>query len=90
VTTYFTEDELVRIMSTIGFQVDGGATHIFSSALSRWARETFIRRPYQLLPLLPVFRGLVAVGDRLPAGAHGQIIVLSAARPAAPLNGNGR
>ncbi len=90
VTRYFREEELISILTTIGFRVEPVTMHIFSSPLSRWARETFNKRPRQLLPLFPVFRGLVALGDALPSGTHGQIIAVCAARPAAAGNGEAR
>jgi ubiquinone/menaquinone biosynthesis C-methylase UbiE len=87
VTRYFREEELVSILTLIGFRVERATMHIFCSPLSRWARETFVKRPRQLLPLFPVFRGLVALGDAFPSGTHGQIIALCAVRP--PVDGNG-
>jgi ubiquinone/menaquinone biosynthesis C-methylase UbiE len=81
VTRYFTEEQLVTAMTTIGFRVDGAAIHLFRSPVSRWARQRFIQRPRRLLPLFPVFRGLVALGEALPAATHGQIVVVSGARP---------
>jgi ubiquinone/menaquinone biosynthesis C-methylase UbiE len=89
VTHYFREDELVTILTEIGFRVEGPVQHIFCSPLSRWARQTFIQRPRLLLPLFPVFRGLVALGD-LREASHGQIIAVCAARPAVAGNGDGR
>jgi ubiquinone/menaquinone biosynthesis C-methylase UbiE len=82
VTRYFREEELVPILRAVGFRVERPTTHIFSSPVSRWARETFIKRPRLLLALFPLFRGLVALGDARPARAHGQIIALCAVRPA--------
>jgi ubiquinone/menaquinone biosynthesis C-methylase UbiE len=90
VIRYFREEELVSILTTIGFRVGRVTLHIFCSPLSRWARETFIRRPRQLLPLFPIFRGLVALGDALPSRTHGQIIALCAVRPAVPGNREAR
>jgi ubiquinone/menaquinone biosynthesis C-methylase UbiE len=87
VTRYFREEELVSILTAIGFRVERATVHIFCSPLSRWARETFIKRPRLLLPLFPVFRGLVALGDAFPSRTHGQIIALCAVRP--PVAGNG-
>jgi ubiquinone/menaquinone biosynthesis C-methylase UbiE len=90
VTRYFREEELISILTTIGFRVKPVTMHIFSSPLSRWARETFSKRPRLLLPLFPVFRGLVALGDALPSGSHGQIIAVCATRPAVAGNGEAR
>jgi ubiquinone/menaquinone biosynthesis C-methylase UbiE len=90
VTRYFREEELVSILTTAGFRVDGAVTHIFSSPVSRWARETFIKRPRLLLPLFPLFRGVVALGEVRPARTHGQIIVLGAVRPAVEGNADPR
>jgi ubiquinone/menaquinone biosynthesis C-methylase UbiE len=90
VTRYFREEELVSILTAIGFHVERATMHIFRSPLSRWARETFIKRPRLLLPLFPVFRGLVALGDAFPSRTHGQIIALCAVRPAAAGNGEAR
>jgi len=90
VTKYFGEDELASILTAIGFRVDKAPVHIFSSPLSRWAREKFIRRPRQLLPLFPIFRALVALGEALPSRTHGQIIALCAVRPDAAANGDRR
>jgi SAM-dependent methyltransferase len=83
VTTYFREDELASILTAAGFCVDGTTVHMFCSPLSRRAREMFIRRPRLLLPLFPLFRALVALGDAAPSRAHGQIVALAAVRPAA-------
>ena len=88
-THYFREDELVAVLNEIGFRVESPAQHIVCSPLSRWARQTFIQRPRLLLPLFPVFRGLVALGDAWQAG-HGQIIALCAIRPAVAGNGDAR
>jgi SAM-dependent methyltransferase len=90
VTRYFREEELVSILTAIGFRVERATVHIFCSPLSRWARETFIKRPRLLLPLFPVFRGLVALGDAFPSRTHGQIIALCAVRPAVAGNGEAR
>jgi ubiquinone/menaquinone biosynthesis C-methylase UbiE len=90
VTRYFREEELVSTLTAIGFCVERATTHIFCSPLSRWARETFIKHPQQLLPLFPVFRGLVALGDAFPSGTHGQMVVLCAVRPAGPGHGEAR
>jgi SAM-dependent methyltransferase len=79
-TRYFREKELVSILTEIGFRVDGPVVHMFRSPLARWARETFIRQPRVMLPLFPLFRVLVALGDALPSRNHGQIIALGAAR----------
>jgi ubiquinone/menaquinone biosynthesis C-methylase UbiE len=89
VTRYFGEDELVTTLGAIGFRVEPATVHIFCSPLSRWARETFIQRPRLLLPLFPVFRGLIAVGDARSAHTHGQIIAVCAVRPAVTGNGDG-
>jgi ubiquinone/menaquinone biosynthesis C-methylase UbiE len=90
VTRYFREEELVSILTAIGFRVERATVHIFCSPLSRWARETFIKRPRLLLPLFPFFRGLVALGDAFPSRTHGQIIALCAVRPAVAGNGEAR
>jgi ubiquinone/menaquinone biosynthesis C-methylase UbiE len=89
-TRYFREEELLSILTEIGFSVERTTMHIFCSPLSRWARETFIKRPRLLLPLFPVFRGLVALGDAFPSRTHGQIIALCAVRPAVAGNGEPR
>jgi ubiquinone/menaquinone biosynthesis C-methylase UbiE len=83
VTHYFREDELVTVLTEIGFHVELPTAQLFRSPLSRWARETFIRRPRLLLPLFLVFRALVAAGDLRPIDQHGQIIAVCAVRPAA-------
>lgn len=82
VNTYFRQDDLVTTLTRTGFQVDTHATvHLIRSALSRRARETFIRNPRILLPLFPLFRGLVVLGDSFPGPTHGQIIVITARKP---------
>jgi ubiquinone/menaquinone biosynthesis C-methylase UbiE len=90
VTRYFREDELLTVLTAIGFHVERGTVHIFCSPLSRWARQTFIQRPRSLLPLFPIFRGLVALGDAGSAHTHGQIVAVCAVRPAIAGKGDER
>ncbi len=81
VTHYFTQDELFRVMESVGLRCQLNHTvHLFRSRLAAHLRQTFIRRPRCWLPLFPVFYSAVRLADRFSNDMHGQIIIASGSR----------
>jgi ubiquinone/menaquinone biosynthesis C-methylase UbiE len=83
VTQYFRLDELLGMMKTVGLSCEPERTaHLFRSRVAGRLRQVFITNPRLLLPIFPLFYGVVRIADRLCDDVHGQIIIVTATRPA--------
>lgn len=81
VTQYFTQDELLDMMKTVGLRCEPERTaHIFRSRVAGRLRQLFERRPRLWLPLFPVLYAAVRIADWMFDDMHGQIIVVTATR----------
>lgn len=81
VTHYFTCEELLSMMKTVGLRCEPERTqHLFRSRLAARVRQYFIRRPRFLLPLFPFLYGAVRFADSMMDDMHGQILVVTATR----------
>jgi SAM-dependent methyltransferase len=79
VTHYFSQDELLGMMHTVGLRCEPERTvHLFHSRLAALLRQLFIRHPRLLLPLFPLLYGAVRLSDRRADDMHGQIIITTA------------
>lgn len=81
VTHYFTREELLNMMKTVGLRCEPERTkHLFRSKLAARLRQLFIRRPRFLLPLFPFLYLVVRFADSMMDDMHGQILVVTATR----------
>ena len=81
VTQYFTRDELLDMMQTVGLRCESERTvHLFRSRVAANLRQLFIRHPRFWLPLFPLFYSTVRLADGLADDMHGQIIIATATR----------
>jgi ubiquinone/menaquinone biosynthesis C-methylase UbiE len=81
VTHYFTRDELLGMMQTVGLRCESERTvHLFRSRVAAYMRQLFIRHPRFWLPLFPLFYGAVRLADWHADDMHGQIIIAIATR----------
>jgi len=81
VTQYFRQDELERMFEQVGLKCEKPSTvHLIRSRAAIWVRELFIRRPRLLLPLFPLFYGIVRVADKMFHDTHGQMFVVTGTR----------
>jgi ubiquinone/menaquinone biosynthesis C-methylase UbiE len=81
VTHYFNREELLGMMKSVGLRCEPQRVeHLFRSRMSAHIRQLFVRRPRLLLPLFPLFYGVVRFADRISDDMHGQIIILTATR----------
>jgi len=81
VTQYFSQNEMERMLEQVGITCEKPATvHLIRSRAAIVVRELFIRRPRLLLPLFPIFYGIVRVADRMFHDTHGQMFVVTGTR----------
>ena len=81
VTHYFHQDELLKMLETVGLRCEPERTvHLFRSRLAARLRQLFISRPRFWLPLFPLLYGAVRLADWMTDDTHGQIIIMTATR----------
>ena len=81
VTKYFTQAELESMFEQVGLKCEKLSTvHLIRSRAAIQMREIFIRRPRLLLPLFPIFYGVVRIADWMSHDTHGQMFVATGTR----------
>ena len=81
VTHYFSQNELLRMIKTVGLRCESERTvHLFRARLAAYLRQLFIRHPYRWLPLFPLLYSVVRLADWIMDDTHGQIIIVTATR----------
>ncbi len=81
VTQYFSQEVMEGMLEKVGIQTEKSLTvHLICSRASIRVRELFIRRPRLLLPLFPIFYGIVRMADRISQDIHGQMFVVTGTR----------
>ena len=78
VTTYFTAQQLLGLMTRSGMRCEPDRTiHLFRSRAAARVRQLFIPRPAMWMPLFPVLYAVAVVADRVASDTHGQIIIVT-------------
>jgi SAM-dependent methyltransferase len=84
VTTYFTAQQLLGMMTSGGIRCEPERTvHLFRSRIAARVRESFVPHPALWLPLFPALYGIAAAADRVASDTHGQIIIVTGTQSSA-------